>query len=144
MERGRIDRARADRVVGTVIAAGLVDRQQLHELEADAARPVDELPQAVEVADAEIVFGAQGEERREDAGDAFVRRKIHAGNDEARMTNDESMSKVECRARRFRFFIRFRLRHSDFVIQLRRTFQSSTRLIGISFRKREGRWNMSP
>ena len=50
---------RADRVVGAVVAAGLVDRQQLHQLEADAARPIDELPQRREIADAEIVFAVR-------------------------------------------------------------------------------------
>ena len=57
------------------------------------ARPIDELPQRFEVADPEIVFRAESEERRENAGDLLVRREIHEGNDEFRMTNDESMAK---------------------------------------------------
>ena len=36
-------------------------------------RPIDELPQRLEVADPEIVFRAQSEERSEDAGDLVVR-----------------------------------------------------------------------
>ena len=60
---------RADRVVGAVVAAGFVDRQELHEPETDARAPIDELPQRSDVADPEIIFRAQREERSEDAGD---------------------------------------------------------------------------
>ena len=67
---------RADRVVWTVVAAGLVDRQELHEFEADARRPIDELAQPFEVTDAEIRFRADGEERRENAGDALFGSQI--------------------------------------------------------------------
>ncbi len=60
-----------------MVSAGLVDRQELHEFEADTAGPVDELPQAGDIADAEVVLRAQREERGEDAGNAFVRREVH-------------------------------------------------------------------
>ncbi len=35
--------------------------------------PIDELPQRSDVADPEIVFGPESEERSEDAGDLVVR-----------------------------------------------------------------------
>ena len=78
---------------GTVIAAGFVDRQELHELEADARRPINELAQPFEVTDAEIRFRAQGKEGCEHARDTVLRRKIHDGNDEARMTKSETIAK---------------------------------------------------
>ena len=77
VQRGRVDRARANRVVGAVVGAGFVDRQELDELETDRARPVDELPQAGDIADAKVVRGPEGEERDEHTGDAVGRRKIH-------------------------------------------------------------------
>ena len=44
----------------------------MHELEANAAYPIDELPQRSDVADSKVVFGPESEERSEDAGDLVV------------------------------------------------------------------------
>ncbi len=82
MQRRRLDRNRADRVVRAVIASGFVDRQQLNELEPDPGRPIDKLPQRFDIADAEIVVRPQGEERRKDPAiffrvkDSFVDESI--------------------------------------------------------------------
>ena len=77
MKSRRLDRHGANRIVGTVIPAGFVDRQQLHQFESDAGRPIDELSQGLEVANAQIVFGAQSEERRQHSSNAFIRRNLH-------------------------------------------------------------------
>ena len=71
MERCWINRHRADRIVRAVVAAGFIDRQKLDQLETNPARPIDELPQPIDIANAEIVFRPQREERRQDSRDAF-------------------------------------------------------------------------
>ena len=59
---------------GTVVAAHLIDRQKLHELEADFGRPIDELAQDRNIADPEIVFAAQPKKWRENPRNFFLRR----------------------------------------------------------------------
>ena len=59
VQRRRLERDGADRVVGAVIAAHFVDRQELDDLEPDLRRPIDELPQRLQIADAQIGFRAQ-------------------------------------------------------------------------------------
>jgi hypothetical protein len=78
IERCWINRHRADRIVRAVVAAGFIDRQKLDQLETNPARPIDELPQPIDIANAEIVFRPQREERRQDSRDAFFRRQIHS------------------------------------------------------------------
>ena len=73
MECRRFNRYRADRVVGAVVAAHLVDRQKLHELESDFGRPIDELAQDRDVADPEIVLAPQPKKRRKNPGNFFLR-----------------------------------------------------------------------
>ena len=65
------DRHRADRVVGTVVAADFVNRQQLDKFESTFRQPVDELPQRRDIANPKIVFAAQSKERRQNTGDLF-------------------------------------------------------------------------
>ena len=78
MQRRRLERDRANRVVRTVIAAHFVDRQELHHLESDPRRPIDKLPQSLQVADAEIGFcaatqiAARGLPRSFCSGDRFM------------------------------------------------------------------------
>src|SRR5207248_6310616 len=43
----------------------------------DARRPIDKLPQRLEITDPEIGFRAQGKERREDPRDFLLRRQVH-------------------------------------------------------------------
>ena len=74
MECRRFDRYRADRVVGAVVAAHLVDWQKLHELESDFGRPIDELAQDRDIADPKIVLAPQPEKRRKNARNFFLRR----------------------------------------------------------------------
>src|SRR5262249_10672637 len=81
MESGRVERARADRVIGAVVAPGFVDRKQLHQPKTDLPRPINELTQTFEVADSQIVLTAKGKKGGQDPGNAFVRRKKHQGND---------------------------------------------------------------
>ena len=64
---------RANRIIGAVIASHLIDRQKLDQLESDARRPIDKLPQRFEITDPQIGFRAQGKERREDARDFLLR-----------------------------------------------------------------------
>ena len=59
----------ADRVVRTMIAAHFIDRQELDELEPDPRRPINELPQRLQIADAEIVLAPQGKQRCQNARD---------------------------------------------------------------------------
>jgi hypothetical protein len=108
-----------DRVVRAMIAPHLIDRQNLDKPEPDLRRPIDELPQTFQIADAEIALRAQGKERRQYSRDLLLRRQIHTSQNGHQGGNG-------C------------------LVQPRRTCQSSTSFVGISFKKREGRWNMSP
>jgi hypothetical protein len=51
VQRGRLDRHCANRVVRAVVGAGLIDRQELNKLESDFRGPIDELSQRAEIAD---------------------------------------------------------------------------------------------
>ena len=73
MQRRRFNRHRADCIVGTVVAASFIDRQKLNELETTLSRPSDELTQRGDIANAEIVLSAQGEERHQHSRDSLVR-----------------------------------------------------------------------
>ena len=61
IERQVIQRDGADGVVGAAIAAGGVDGQKLDKAEAGVGGPVDELTHAADVANAEVIGRAQGE-----------------------------------------------------------------------------------
>ena len=74
-----INRHRADRIVRAVVAAGFIDRQKLDQLETNPARPIDELAQPIDIADAEIVFRPQSEERCQHSRDFLIGRQIHRG-----------------------------------------------------------------
>jgi hypothetical protein len=52
-----------------VIATRLIDREQLHELEPDLGRPIDELPQYRHIAYSEIIVPAQPKQRRKNPRD---------------------------------------------------------------------------
>src|ERR1043166_6131083 len=77
MQGGGFERDCADRIVGAVIASHFVDGQELNDFESNPRGPIDKLPQRLQVADSEVGLGAQCEERGEDSGDFFVRRKVH-------------------------------------------------------------------
>ena len=51
VDRCRLNRHRADRVVWTVVGPGFIDGQELYKLESNPRCPVDELPQRADVAD---------------------------------------------------------------------------------------------
>src|SRR6266446_6455143 len=61
----RLERDGADRVVRTMIAPHFIDRQELDDLETDSRRPIDEMPQRLEVPNAQISLPAQREKRRQ-------------------------------------------------------------------------------
>src|SRR6266567_534160 len=107
MERCRFDRHRANCVVGTVVAPHFIDRQKLDELESNVGGPVDELAQNRDVADAKISLTAQTEKRRKNPRDLFLRRQIHADNDECRMSKPEGTTKPKCRYEAFSCFVIF-------------------------------------
>src|SRR4030081_1342902 len=77
MQRGRLDRHRANRVVGTVVAASFVDRQHLDELETRVSDPVYKLAQRRDIADSQVVISAQAKEGRQYGSDLFFGRKPH-------------------------------------------------------------------
>ena len=79
MQRRWLDRHRANRIVRAVVGSGLVDRQQLDQLETNPVRPINELPQPIDIANAEICFRPQGKERRQYSGDFLIGRQIHRG-----------------------------------------------------------------
>jgi len=76
-DRRRLESARRKSVVRAMVAASLIDRENLDQLEADRGRPIDEFPQRRSVADAKIPFPAHGKDRDKDAGNGLVERKIH-------------------------------------------------------------------
>ena len=77
VQRGRLERDRADRIVRTMVAPGFVDRQELDDLETDPSRPIDKLPQRLHIADPQIVLPAQREKRRQHPRDFLIGRQIH-------------------------------------------------------------------
>ena len=83
MQRHRLNRHRADRVVRGVIAADLIDRQELHEPNPISRAHSMNSRNVCNIADSETVLASQREERRENACDLVFRRKIHD------QTNDE-------------------------------------------------------
>ena len=73
-ERGRVQRGRADCVVRAVVRAGFIDGQYLHELEAGAGRPFDEIDQRCGISDAQIAFTSKSKDGCKNASDFFFRR----------------------------------------------------------------------
>ena len=84
MQGRRLERDRANRIVRAVIAAHFIDRQELDDLEPNPRRPIDKLPQRLQIADAQIGLRAQREKRREHSRDFLLGRQVHG-----KMTNDE-------------------------------------------------------
>src|SRR5438105_7392602 len=136
MKRCWFDRHRADRVVGAVVAARLVDRQKLHQLESTFGRPINELTQNRDVADSEIALAAQSEQRRENPRDLFLRRKIHL------RPQITQISQIKFGPPAVSICVN--LRNLWIISQPFCTCQSSTSLFGISFKNRDGRWKTSP
>ena len=91
MQCHRLNRHRADRVVRRIIPADFVDRQQLHHAKANLARPLNELAQRRDIADAEIIFSSQSKQRCENTCHLVFRRQIH----DQKMTNGPSRTGVE-------------------------------------------------
>ena len=77
MKRRWFQGNRANRVIRTVIAAHFIDRQNLNQPEPDLRRPIDELPEPLEIADAQVVLRAQRKQRRQHSGNLLFRRQIH-------------------------------------------------------------------
>ena len=73
----RFDGQRTDGVVRTVVGAGLADGQHLEDVEMMLVAPINHLAHAVGVAHAEVMFGADGEDRLQDAGQGLVRTQFH-------------------------------------------------------------------
>src|SRR5262245_10053031 len=90
-----LDRHRTDRVIWAVIRSGFVDWQKLNQGESDFCNPINKLPQRAEIADSQIVLTPQRKQRRENSSNLLFRRQVHQNNDEARMTNTETMTKHE-------------------------------------------------
>src|ERR1035441_2551009 len=65
---GRLDRQRADGVVGAVVVADLVDGQRLEDAQPVAVAPVNDLAHALRIADAKVFLSAHGEDRLQYAG----------------------------------------------------------------------------
>ena len=74
LDRRGIERDGRDRIVGRMIAARFIHRQQLHEMKTLRRRPIHKLAQRPHVAHAEIVRAPQRKERREQSGDFLFRR----------------------------------------------------------------------
>jgi len=68
-----IDGEGTDCVVGAVGGAGFVDGEGLEYVQTVGVAPIDHLADAIGIADAEIVFGANGEDGFEDACERLVR-----------------------------------------------------------------------
>ena len=67
-----IDRDRADRVVGAVVVAGLVDGQHLQQPDLLVRAKGDGLANGLRVADAKIVLMSQGKYRHQRAGQTWI------------------------------------------------------------------------
>src|SRR5690348_1976916 len=124
MERSRFNRHGADCVVGAVVRAHFIDWQQLDQFESNLSRPINEFTEHSDVADSQIIFTSQPKQRRQNAGNLFIRGQIHS----AEMLFRDVSTPLDMTRKN----------------QLRFTSQSSTSWLGISFRNREGRWNTSP
>ena len=74
---GRLDGQRAEGVVGAVVVADLVDGQGLEDVQPVAVAPVNHLAHALGVADAEVVFGANGKDRLQNAGQRLSGTQFH-------------------------------------------------------------------
>ena len=72
LDRQRLQRHGRVRVVGRVVIARLIDREELHHPEALLRRPVHQLAQRPRVADSEIALSVQGEKRDEQTGERFI------------------------------------------------------------------------
>jgi hypothetical protein len=68
----RIERDRADRVVGAVIVARLVDRQQLQQTELVFGRKGDGVAHRLRVPDAQVLVVAQRENRNQCSGQTRI------------------------------------------------------------------------
>ena len=73
MQRRRLERDGTDRVVRTMVAAHFIDRQELDDLESNPGRPIDELAQRLQIADPQIGFRAEREQRRQHSRDFLLR-----------------------------------------------------------------------
>ena len=71
-EINRIDRHGADRVVGAVVVAGLVDGEDLEQAELLFRAEGDRLAHGLGVADAQVVVVTQGKHRQQRAGQTWV------------------------------------------------------------------------
>src|SRR2546428_7187681 len=74
---GGLDRQRTQRIVGTVVVADLVDGQRLENVQAVTVAPVNHLVRAFGVADAQVLFRADGKDRLQDAGQGLVWTQLH-------------------------------------------------------------------
>ena len=68
----RIDGQRTDGVVRAVVVAGFVDGQRLENVQAVLMAPIHHLPDAVGIANAEVLFRADGEDRFQNAGQRLM------------------------------------------------------------------------
>ena len=66
VERERFQRHGADGIVGTVIAADGIDGEELHESETRSGGPIDQLADGGGIANAQIIWGAEGKDGAED------------------------------------------------------------------------------
>src|SRR5689334_3429407 len=78
MERSRFNRHGADCVVGAVVRAHFIDWQQLDQFESNLRRPINEFTEHSDVADSQIIFTSQPKQRRQNAGNLFIRGQIHS------------------------------------------------------------------
>ena len=64
-------------IVGAVVAAGFVDRQNLDGMEAVLGCPLDHLGERLGIANTKIMPSTQREERNKNSRDFFIRIEIH-------------------------------------------------------------------
>jgi hypothetical protein len=72
-DRGGIERKGAQDIVGAMVAAGFIDRKDLHGAEVVPRRPLDHFGEGLRVTDAEVMPAPEGEEWNEKSRDFLFR-----------------------------------------------------------------------